>query len=132
MTNDTQEKRFFNLAIWLLAVTALLILTACNPYDGLTTPTQEPTVTAIATEPGLTTNRVTPSPTPQTCTVQTNVPQGSLNIRAGAGVGFAVLEVLHEGQILTLTHQPARDGWIEVTADDVTGWINSTYCKIGE
>lgn len=113
-------------------MTALLILTSCNPYAGLITPTQEPTVTATATAQPPASGRLTPSPTPQTCTVQTNVPQGSLNIRAGVGVGFAVLEVLHEGQILTLTHQPARDGWIEVTAGSVTGWINSTYCKIGE
>ena len=128
------EKRIFDLSLWLLSVTVLLmLLTSCNPYAGLTTPTQAPTVTATA-QPGLTPNQVVPSPTPQTCTVSTNIPQGSLNIRAGAGIGFAVLEVLHEGQILTLTHQPARTGWIEVTAGNVTGWINSAYayCKIGE
>lgn len=124
------EKRIFDLFIWILFVTALLILTSCNPYEGLTTPTQEPTVTATATQSKIPSGTADPSPTPQACTVSTGVPAGNLNIRTGAGTSYAVIRVLAEGETLTVIK---RGAWLQVIdAQGNQGYINSTYCKIGE
>ena len=127
------EKRIFDLFKWLMLVTFFLVIfTSCNPYDGLTTPAPTVTVTPTATE-AAGTQTAAPTSTPaRLCIVATGVPAGSLNIRTSAGVNFAVIGLLHEGQALTLTDESPRGNWIQITTGHVTGWINSNYCKIGE
>jgi uncharacterized protein YraI len=72
---------------------------------------------------------ITISPTPfPTCTVTTNVSAARLNVRSGASVHYGVIALLHEGQVLTLTGSQAN-GWIELIAGNLSGWINSKYCK---
>lgn len=64
------------------------------------------------------------------CNVLTGIDTGRVNLRTCAGVMCPVLLVLNEGQALTVIHSGA---WNEVTtANGVTGFINSNYCKNGE
>lgn len=112
----------------LLLLFCVFILAACNPYAGLATPT--PTATATGTAaPATQTATNTPTPALATCTVTTGVQAGNLNIRTGAGVGFAVIKVLQEGQAATITDESPRGNWIQVKTGHVTGWINSKFCK---
>ena len=64
------------------------------------------------------------------CTVETGYVQGQVNLRSGAGLTFDVLDVLEEGgrlEVLTI------GDWLNVsTADELTGYIKSKYCRIGE
>ena len=79
------------------------------------------TVASLAPEPMATASE------PAHCKV---IAQEALNLRNGAGVSFDVIAWLKAGDILTLTTQPARGAWIEVTtASNLTGWINSLYCE---
>jgi uncharacterized protein YgiM (DUF1202 family) len=123
----TIEEKIFNVCIWSIALCALVILmTSCSPFDNLQigTPTPAPSMTATATAQPI---EVTAIPRPS-CTVSTGVPAGKLNIRTGAGVQYSVIGLLHEGQVLTLTGSRA-DGWIEVITGNLSGWINSRYCR---
>ncbi len=114
------EKRIFDFALWLIAVCVLLaLLTSCSPYAESYA---EPTATAR----GSPTITRTPTPHP-TCTVTTGIPFGSLNIRTGAGVSYAVMGLLHEGDTLQVI---TRGAWLKVkTIQHKIGWINSKYCK---
>ena len=128
------EKRIFNFSIWIIWVTALLvILTSCNPYAGIH-PTAEPTAAAVTATPRSAPVHPGPSatPTPLTCKISTGVPTGNLNIRADAGTAYAVIGLLREGRAVTLADEDPRGAWIKIKAGQITGWINSTYCKIGE
>ena len=126
------EKRFFDLFKWLIAAMVLaVLLTSCNPYEGLnTSPTVTTAATAKATATTIPTVSKSPTSAPVICIVQTGIDAGNLNIRTGAGTSYAVIGLLREGQALTLTDERPRDGWIQVTADDVTGWINGSYCEV--
>jgi len=113
----------------LLSLLIVVLLGACSPYadiDPSKTPTTSPTPSRTATAEVI--HLETPTPTLTTCTVKTGVPAGNLNIRTGAGTSYAVISLLQEGQVLTLTGDK-RGAWIEVTNNHLTGWINSKYCK---
>lgn len=71
---------------------------------------------------------VMPSPAPQTCTVSTGTPGGALYLRAGPGTSYSVLDVLTEGQTLTILPGMSKK-WIQIQSGDLTGWINSNYCE---
>lgn len=62
----------------------------------------------------------------ETCTVTAAL---ALNLRAGPGTSYAVLDTLKRGDILTLLPQPAHDLWIAVRAQELEGWVHSTYCE---
>jgi len=122
------EKRIFDFALWLIAAVILLgIMAGCNPYEvqSTTTATAEPNQTAAAS--------VTPpkiaTPTPETCTVRTNVPDGKLNLRTGPGTNYSVIRVLAEGEVVTVIE---RGAWLEVSTRNRTGFIHSHYCEIGD
>jgi len=117
----------------------VILLTSCNPYQGLAalpvsteTParsTATPQLSQLAT--------IDPTPNPTTCKVTTGIDRGRLNIRSGAGVSHSVIALLHEGEVLTVMHSTAslvdRGAWMYVrTSRNVKGWINSKYCKIGD
>ncbi|MEO7841616.1 MAG: SH3 domain-containing protein [Anaerolineales bacterium] len=132
MIHFKTEQLFFSLFKWLISAMALaMLLTSCNPYEGLTTAAPKVTPTAVTQTPGIPTAPPTPTPA-RVCIVVTGVPNGKLNIRNNAGIGFAVIGLLHEGQTINLTDQPAQGIWIQIKTADVIGWINSTYCKIGQ
>jgi len=123
-----------SLWVWLVAAMILvLLLTSCNPYTGIAPTAIVSTETPASAEPTKSVQRSSPSPAPRTCTVQTGIPQGALNIRTGAGIDHSVIQTLTEGQRLTLTSEAARGHWIQVTtSQNVTGWVNSNYCTIGD
>ncbi len=108
----------------------LLALSGCNPYQGVY-PESSQTVTLSPAPAAKSTSQPTlqhQNPTPRpSCTVTTGVPSGSLNIRTGAGMGYAVIGQLHEGDVVTVITPGA---WLEVeTRQRQTGWINSKFCK---
>ncbi len=109
-----------------------LMLASCNPYAELY-PTSAPTARAsaqTATAAAIITATATAAPTARAsaqCTVTTGAPVGYLNLRTGAGVQFAIIRVLAEGEVLTVIHVGA---WHEVTdAQGHHGYINSNYCE---
>lgn len=65
--------------------------------------------------------------TPTVCNVQTGIDGGTVNLRTCGGVSCAVLDIVTEGERLTILTAGA---WMNVTTEDgVTGWLNSKYCK---
>jgi len=120
-----------SLWIWLIAAIVLgLLLTSCDPYQGLNI---SPTSTAAppASTAAMPTSTISPSPAPMICIVRTGIDVGNLNIRNGAGVTSAVITTLSEGQVLTITDRVPRGEWIQVrTADHITGWVNGQYCAV--
>lgn len=112
----------------ILIVIAVMLMTACTP----TLPTYAPTETPAPLETDVPTVTQTSTRTPtsaQTCTVSTGVPAGYLNLRTGAGVNHGVIDVLHEGDVLTVI---AFGEWLEVTHEGKQGFINSRYCEMGD
>lgn len=53
----------------------------------------------------------------------------TLNLRASPGTAEAVKAVLNNGDQLTILPDSPQGAWIHVRAGDLTGWINSNYCK---
>ena len=99
-----------------------IALSGCElaqPYAALSNqPTPHPTATA-ATQPP------TATATAAACAVSAT----ALNLRYGPGLAYGVKAWPTAGEILTLTGK-ARGAWAEVrTAQNITGWINSNYCK---
>lgn len=126
MQNPETERRLISGALWFIAACVILaILTSCSPYEDLQLRTPTPATTGTAQLSQVATIEPTPYPS---CTVQTGVPAGNLNIRTGAGTQYAVIGLLREGQRLTLTGT-RQDGWIEVITGNLSGWINERYCK---
>jgi len=73
---------------------------------------------------------VTATKTETVCKVITGIETGKVNLRGCEGTTCPVLLVLKDGQTLTVLQ---RGAWSEViTGDGLHGWVNSTYCKIGE
>ena len=115
----------------ILAWVAILLLACSLTENGVTmsaaiakTPPESPTAAQVVQ------NTPTPRPTPSRCTVATGAAQGRLNMRACAGTNCDVIEVLDEGEMLTIL---AAGDWLQVKTDaGGTGYIYSKYCKIGE
>lgn len=69
----------------------------------------------------------TATATAQTCAIETGYASGAVNLRTCAGTMCEVIRVLTEGDRLTVN---AVGAWLKVTtADGVTGYIKSNYCK---
>ena len=121
----TKLKTFFLLAL------AVILATACSLINGATrgaavlkTPTERPQRADTMKADSI------PTQAPTRCTVATRMAAGRLNMRVCAGTGCGVLEVLAEGDTLTVL---AAGDWLNVETDaGAAGYINSTYCKIGE
>ena len=113
----------------IVMITAVLILLAgCSPY--VDAPRATPTAVTTVTP-----QRITPSPRPPTstatplpsCRVRTGIPDGRVNLRTGAGVSYAVVRVLREGELLKVLQRAA---WLKVrTAGGNTGFIYARYCR---
>ena len=90
---------------------------AALSYQPSPQPTRQPAATA--TQPP------TATATVAACIVDTT----ALNLRYGPGLSYGVKAWALAGEILTMTGK-ARGAWAEVrTAQNITGWINSNYCK---
>jgi len=61
----------------------------------------------------------------QTCTVTAE----NLHLRAEPGTSGTVIAYLKSGDVLAILPDPLVENWVRVQADDLTGWINSNYCK---
>ena len=120
---NRKSKLIIDGVLWFFALCVLVILiTSCNPYVTQPTVTAEPTTTILSINPS-----VTPSATPEICTVATGYNQGALNLRRGAGTQYAVIRTLAEGETLIVIKRAA---WLEVIDNQGTrGFINSKYCK---
>ena len=69
----------------------------------------------------------TPTTGPQRCAVTTGTAQGRLNMRACGATNCDVIEVLEEGEMLTIL---AAGDWLQVqTEAGAAGYINSSYCR---
>ena len=91
---------------------------AWQPYAALSyQPTPQPTATA--TQPP------TATATAAACVVKAT----ALNLRYGPGLSYGVKAWALAREILTMTGE-ARGAWVKVkAAQNITGWINSNYCK---
>ena len=119
------EKKMFDFAIWFISACLLaVIVTSCNPYAA------QPTATVTAS-PAATVTAAAPraaTPTSETCTVETGVPAGNLNIRTGPGTSYGVIRVLAEGETLKVIE---RGAWLKVIDNQGTrGFINARYCQV--
>ena len=134
MINKRTERRLFSIVVWLMAGLSLVImLTSCDPYQGLAAgpvTTETPIIpTATRTPTAYPEQKIAqgPTPTPLTCTVQTGIPRGHLNLRTGAGVNHSVIKVLSEGETLKVLERAA---WLQVIDKRGNqGFINGRYCK---
>lgn len=117
-----------------LVLLFVILSAGCSAVVDLPTATPTTTARIVATDEPAAIVTLTLSPAPQatrtaldTCTVSTGVPAGYLNLRSGAGMEYAVLRVLTEGEILTVNE---RGSWHEVTdAQGNHGFINSNFCN---
>ena len=117
-----------------LSLALLLAMSACSLTDNnavfsvmLNGSLQQATDTAIS-KSAASTATFTGVSTPLSCTVQTNVERGKLNIRSGPGTQYNVVAVLSEGEVLSVL--ALSGSWSKVeTYNDVTGWVNVAYCK---
>ena len=116
----TQTRKLFNV-VFFVACTLAFIVSGCSPFDGLQVPTStattEPTPTILSIKPS-----VTPSPTPQTCTVTAY----TLNMRTGPSMTSAVKQILTRGERVTVIR---RGDWLKVSTRTATGFIYSRYCE---
>jgi uncharacterized protein YgiM (DUF1202 family) len=73
---------------------------------------------------------LSPTPSPECCTVTTGATQGLLNLRACPGTSCEVLAVLNDGDHLTVLE---LGDWLKVQPEKgQEGYINSNYCKFSE
>lgn len=111
---------------WLLLLLILfMFLVACLPVPtGTASP---PTITPSPTLLDAPTATATAQPSAG-CRVVTGIENGTVNLRVCAGVTCAVLDIVTEGERLTVLTAGA---WLNVmTEDGVTGYVNAKYCKV--
>ncbi|MEK6751608.1 MAG: SH3 domain-containing protein [Chloroflexota bacterium] len=110
------KKRTFVMFV-LLALAVGLYMTANAKGDRI-----EPTQTAQASRTSTSTAK------PDTCKVYTGVDGGTVNLRSCAGTSCGVMQVLTEGESLTIL---TAGLWVNVTTESgVTGWLYSKYCEV--
>lgn len=53
---------------------------------------------------------------------------GALNVRSGPGVQFSVVDVVYQGQVVTMIARTTDNSWVFVrTPSVVDGWVNANY-----
>ena len=103
-----------------LACSTSIVKPTATPGAGTETQIPAPTPPAV-------TPTITATARPEFCTVSA----GTLNLRsAPAFSGSDVLAWLNKGERVNILPGPPSGEWVKViTADNLTGWINSTYCE---
>jgi uncharacterized protein YgiM (DUF1202 family) len=126
MTTIPENRKLMYFVMYFLAACVVLaLLTSCSPYVATEPRFSTATATAsmTATLGGSIVEPPTPTPLPS-CTVTAY----TLNMRTGAGMSYAVNQILEHGDRLEIIRH-AGD-WLKIeTAGHVTGWIHSHYCK---
>jgi uncharacterized protein YgiM (DUF1202 family) len=108
-------KKILSMLFILALAVGLYAMKANAEGDRVPGPTSTAQVSRIATV------------TPGTCEVYTGIDGGTVNLRTCAGTSCRVLDILTEGESLTIV---TAGNWTQVTrADGVTGWLYSKYCK---
>ncbi|MDQ3693695.1 MAG: SH3 domain-containing protein [Chloroflexota bacterium] len=51
----------------------------------------------------------------------------NLNLRTGAGLGTAILTVVPRGSLMQLTSDPVTDGYVGVSYNGTTGWVDADF-----
>ena len=94
-------------------------------------PAAKPTSTAAPRETTFpATFTPTPSPTVVSEVVSGTVTVGALNVRAGPGTAFAVVERLRQGDTVVGLARTQRGDWVQVRLPDGrTGWVSARYLK---
>lgn len=107
------SKRILKIFLLLALAVGFYAMTAKAKGDALAQPTQ----TAQASQ----------TATARTCKVITGVDGGTVNLRKCEGMSCAVVDIVTEGESLSIVTSGL---WVKVTnKNDVTGFINSKYCK---
>jgi uncharacterized protein YgiM (DUF1202 family) len=125
MTTIAENRKIMQAVAWFMGACILAaILTSCSPYAAMSpigdTPTPAPSVTATEKGNNVVTFLATPRPS---CTVTAY----TLNMRAGAGMRYAVKQILERGEIVTVIR---RGDWLKIeTPQRVTGWVYGKYCQ---
>ncbi len=106
--------------------------TATPTATATLTPTATPTPTATATSTATATPTATPSPTATATPTASPAPtpivrvgERGVNIRAGPGLNYQVLEVAESGRELAVVGRNAAGGWWQVccTRNGEIGWV---------
>jgi uncharacterized protein YgiM (DUF1202 family) len=68
-----------------------------------------------------------PGPVAATGVVNT----GALNVRSGPGVGFSALEVIYQGNQVSVLGRVADSSWVQIrTARGTIGWVNTSLLNL--
>ena len=112
-------------------------LTALAPRPPALAATQTAVTAAqIATSVAATMNASRPTPVTATATlsdpsVAVVAAGGKLNLRAGPGTSFSVLQQLDDGASVTILGRLATTNWVQLqTRNGVIGWASADYLKI--
>ena len=117
----------------LLLVLLLLPSLACSLTSSLAPGAMVASMPTITPTPGVSPALPTPTDTATpthetTCTVTA---AEALNLRAGPGTSYQVIDWLKPGQVLTVIDQAGT--WIQVTTPTgAAGWVNLIYCSKGQ
>ncbi|MBI1792965.1 MAG: SH3 domain-containing protein [Chloroflexi bacterium] len=87
--------------------------------------TNAQTGASLPTETAQTITGPTGSASPETCTVTA----ANLNLRSAPSPDANVITWLHAGNQIIILEDPPVNDWNHVQAGNLTGWINSIYCK---
>ncbi len=103
------------------SVTATAMATAVASPAETVLPTATPKPTATLMPP-------TATPKPVVSGVVTSY---GLNVRAGAGAGFDILEEIHLGDTVEIMANDETSGWVQVrTAAGTIGWVNPQFLDV--
>ncbi len=74
----------------------------------------------------------TSTTTADTTKKQVQITASSLNVRAGAGTGYAVVTKVSKGGIYTYTDTRNVNGttWYKISVGNTTGWVSGAYAKV--
>ena len=108
---------------WFIATCLLAaILTSCSPYVAKPAVVDHPTPAPSRTPTAARMVAVATTTPRPSCTVTAY----TLNLRTGAGMSYAVRDVLHKGERLQVI---ARGAWLKVSTGKVTGFIFGRWCQ---
>lgn len=100
----------------IIVILAALLTIACYSSSAFISP--EPSASPV-----------TASPTSPAfhCVITTGYPDGTVNLRKGAGTQYGVYKVVHEGDRFRIVRTVGD--WYAVVGDDGSGFIRAEYCE---
>ena len=121
-----KPSRSIPLVLLILATLACTIQSQVAARPALT-PSPAPVVATMTTTPTRAPEPTPTRPAALACAVSTGLADGWLNLRAGPGMAYSVLQVLQEGQRVTLLDPGA---WAHVqTLSGQTGWVYAAFLE---